>query len=229
MMTARRLIAYTASVCLVLIILIQQVVTRGSLSDFDKTAREVAREINAPHDFFSVTVMFGLRGIILTVCLPLLGWLSWKRRSWVPITGFLIVLLFETGIAGALKISVGRIFPYQYENFFNRMMIGQDEMAFPSGHAANCVALWGYIAWYFTHAGTRARRTAIQLVVVASFIVGISSWLIRTHWPTDLLAGFAVGLISLLAVIGLYTALGLNPEARMQHSQEVHRETADAQ
>ncbi len=229
MLTARRLFSYTTAACLVLAILIQQVVSRGTLSEFDRSAREVAREINAPHDFFSVTVMFGLRGIILTICLPILGWLSWKRRSWVPIAGFVIVLLLETGIAGALKISVGRIFPYQYENFWSRMMIGQDEMAFPSGHAANCVALWGYVAWYFTYAGTRARRTALQLVVIASLIVGVSSWLIRTHWPTDLVAGFAVGAISLLAVIGLYTALGLNPEATIQRSAEVRRETADAQ
>ena len=229
MLTAHRLSKYTTVACLVLAVLIQQVVSRGLLSDFDKTARDVARNLDAPHDFFSVTVMLGLRGIILTICLPILGWLSWKRRSWVPIAGFLMVLVFETGIAGALKISVGRIFPYQYENFWNRMMIGQDEMAFPSGHAANCVALWGYVAWYFTNAGTRARQIAIRLVVVASLIVGVSSWLIRTHWPTDLLAGYAVGLISLLAVIGLYTALGLNPEATIPRSQEAHHETADAQ
>ena len=78
MLTARHLFRYTTAACLVLAILIQQVVSRGSLSDFDRAAREVARDINAPHGFFSVTVMFGLRGIILTICLPILGWLSWK-------------------------------------------------------------------------------------------------------------------------------------------------------
>ena len=229
MLTARRLSMYTTTACLVLAILIQQVVSRGALSDFDKTARETARDLNAPHDFFSVTVMFGLRGIILTICLPILGWVSWKRRSWIPIAGFFLVLLLETGIAGALKISVGRIFPYQYENFWNRMMIGQDEMAFPSGHAANCVALWGYVAWYFTQAGSIQRRVGIWLVTLASCIVGVSSWLIRTHWPTDLVAGYAVGLAALLAVIGFYTALGFNPEATTGHSQEAHHETADVQ
>ena len=229
MLTARRLTTYTATVCIVLSILIQQVVSRGFLSDFDKTARLTSRDIDASIDFFSVTVMFGLRGIILTICLPILGWVSWKRRSWIPIAGFLIVLLLETGIAGALKISVGRIFPYQYENFFSRMMIGQDELAFPSGHAANCVALWGYVVWYFTQAGSVSRRVGTWLVVLASCTVGVSSWLIRTHWPTDLLAGYTVGLAALLAVIGLYTALGFNPEATSHRSQEVHRETADAQ
>jgi membrane-associated phospholipid phosphatase len=229
MLTARRLTTYTATVCIILTVLIQQVVTRGFLSNFDKTARLAAKEINASRDIFSVTVMFGLRGIILTICLPILGWVSWKRRSWIPIAGFIIVLLVETGIAGALKISVGRIFPYQYENFFSRMMIGQDELAFPSGHAANCVALWGYVAWYFTQAGSVSRRVGMWLVTLASIIVGISSWLIRTHWPTDLVAGYAVGLAALFAVIGLYTALGFNPEATTRRLQEVHRETADAQ
>lgn len=229
MLTARRLTTYTVTVCMVLAILIQQVVTRGFLSDFDKTARLTSRDIDASIDIFSVTVMLGLRGIILTICLPILGWVSWKRRSWIPIAGFVIVLLLETGIAGALKISVGRIFPYQYENFFSRMMIGQDELAFPSGHAANCVALWGYVVWYFTQAGSVSRRVGTWLVVLASCIVGVSSWLIRTHWPTDLVAGYAVGLAALWAVIGLYTALGFNPEATARHSQEVRRETADVQ
>lgn len=229
MLTARRLTTYTITVCMVLAILIQQVVTRGFLSNFDKTARLTSREIDASVDFFSVTVMLGLRGIILTICLPILGWVSWKRRSWIPIAGFIIVLLLETGIAGALKISVGRIFPYQYENFFSRMMIGQDELAFPSGHAANCVALWGYVVWYFTQAGSVSRRIGMWLVALASCIVGVSSWLIRTHWPTDLVAGYAVGLLALWAVIGLYTALGFNPEATAHHLQEVHHETADAQ
>ena len=67
MLTAHRLSKYTTVACLVLAVLIQQVVSRGLLSDFDKTAREIARDINAPHDFFSVTVMLGLRGIILTM------------------------------------------------------------------------------------------------------------------------------------------------------------------
>ena len=229
MLTTRRLNAYIATTVMVLAVLIQQVVTEGLLSDFDRSARLTARSIRASHDVFSVTVMLGLRGIILTVCLPILGWVSLKRRSWLPIAGFLIVLVFETGIAGALKISVGRIFPYQYESFFSRMMIGQDEMAFPSGHAANCVALWGYMVWYFTQAGSVLRRAGIWLVVLASCIVGVSSWLIRTHWPTDLLAGYAVGFSALVAVIGLYTALGFNPEATTHYSQEAHRETADAQ
>jgi membrane-associated phospholipid phosphatase len=229
MLTARRLTTYTATLCIFLAVLIQQVVTRGFLSDFDKASRVTARDINASKDIFSVTVMFGLRGIILTVCLPILGWISWKRRSWVPIAGFIIVLLLETGIAGALKISVGRIFPYQYVNVFSKMMIDQKELAFPSGHAANCVALWGYVAWYFTQAGSVARRVGTWLVFLASCLVGVSSWLIRTHWPTDLLAGQAVGLAALLAVIGLYTALGFNPEATTGHSPKVHRETADAQ
>ena len=229
MLTARRLNTYVCVLSLLLVILVQQVVAWGWLSDLDESAGNTAKKLRASQDIFSVTVMFGLRGIILTVCLPVLGWLSWKRKSWVPIAGFVLVLLFETGIAGALKIAIGRIFPYQFDDFFYSMLVNVDEKAFPSGHAANSVALWGYMAWYFTCTGTIARRIAVSAVVIASCTVVVSSWLIRTHWPTDLIAGCIIGCIALLGVIGLYTALGLNPEARIHHSPKVHRETADAQ
>ena len=89
-----------------------------------------AKDIKASQDIFSVTVMLGLRGIILTICLPWMAWLSWKRRTWIPIAGFVLVLLFETGLAGALKMAVGRSFPYQYKG---HKLLDTNHLAFPSG------------------------------------------------------------------------------------------------
>ncbi len=213
MLTPRRLNAYAAGLTIVLAVLVQQVVGIGWLSGLDRAAYETARDINASRDIFSVTVMFGLRGIILAVCLPWLGWISWRSKSWLPIGGFLLVLVFETGIAGALKISVGRIFPYQLRDFFDFMRLETDEMAFPSGHAANAVALWGYVAWFVSQGRPSLRRFLYTLVAVGWIVVGISSWLLRTHWPTDILAGFAVGGIALVTVVGVVSAVTSNLSA----------------
>lgn len=213
MWTPRRLNAYIASISVILAVLVQQVVGWGGLSHFDRTALETARDINANRDIFSVTVMFGLRGIILTVCLPLLGFLSWRRKSWYPIGGFIVVLLFETGIAGAIKMSVGRIFPYQLRDYFDLMRIDSGQMAFPSGHAANALALWGYTAWYLTLNNKKWRTAAYTIVGIGCIEVGISSWLIRTHWPTDLFAGFGVGAIALITVTCSMRALNVNLSA----------------
>lgn len=209
-MSARKYNLWNIAFFLILVFLVQQVVGWAWLSDFDKSAVRTARRIQANRDIFSVTVMVGLRGIILTICLPWLGWLSWRRKSWIPIAGFILVLLFETGLAGALKMAVGRTFPYQNKG---KMLLGTGELAFPSGHATNAVALWGYVAWFVTQGRRNWRRFACALSVLAWITVGVSSWLLRTHWPTDLLAGFLLGAIALLAVINLYVAAGFNHAA----------------
>ena len=97
------------------------------------------------------------RGIILTVCLPWLAWRSWRYRTWLPVGGFVLVLLFETGLVGALKVAIGRSFPYQ-----GPMVLEAGFLAFPSGHAGNVVALWGFCAWYFAR-----RRPALRTVLSA--------------------------------------------------------------
>lgn len=204
---------WTVVIGLVMAVMVQQVVSMGWLAHFDQDAVRLARRIRATRDIISVTVMLGLRGLILTICLPLMGWISWKRRSWLPIGGFLLVLLVETGLTGSLKMVIGRTFPYQTKRVED-MMIDAGELAFPSGHAANAAALWGYVAWYVSMQWSRrARLGMLLLTVLASITVGVSSWLLRSHWPSDLLAGSLIGLVSLISVVALYTACGFNPRA----------------
>lgn len=213
MLTARRLTLLTVVIGVVLAVMVQQVVSMGWLAQFDKDAVRMARRIRATRDIISVTVMLGLRGLILTICLPLMGWISWKRRSWLPVGGFLLVLLIETGLTGGLKMVVGRTFPYQTKSVED-MLIDAGELAFPSGHAANAAALWGYVAWYVSMQWSRVRRISVLVLAgLASVIVGVSSWLLRSHWPSDLVAGSLIGLVSLISVVGLYTACGFNPRA----------------
>lgn len=206
--TPRRLNALVV-VCAVLTgLLTWQVVTWGSLSQFDIWAAKQARLLRPDREFWEVTVMLGLRGIILTLTLPLLAWRSWRDRSWTAVGGYVLVLLFETGLVGALKISVGRSFPYQ-----GPMVIDTGLLAFPSGHGGNVVALWGFVAWYYGRRRPGLRWPLALATALFTLTVGVSSWLIRTHWPTDLAAGNLLGLIALATVIALFNAMGINPAA----------------
>ena len=230
-MTTRRLVATVVAMTVLIALLSQMVIMqRGYVhqvyvlpqSDgrtwfewFDWYSIRLARRLVEDKTFFEATVLLGLRGLILSICLPILGLVAWRRRSWAPVVGFLIVLLFETGLAGSMKLAMGREFPWQSWPQMGELESG--ELAFPSGHATNVVALLGYMAWYFTKAGSVLRRISWGLVAIASAIVSLSSWLIRTHWPTDLVAGSAYGVIALVTVIALYQAAGLNPSATAQH------------
>lgn len=206
---AKRTLNVTVAVCAVLTgVLVWQVVGWGALSRLDVNAARTARELRPNRDLFEITVMLGLRGIILTVCLPLLAWTSWRARSWRAIGGFVLVLLFETGLVGVLKVAVGRSFPYQGD-----MVLEAGYLAFPSGHAGNVVALWGYCAWWYSRGNRALRRSLWALVVLFTATVGVSSWLIRTHWPTDLFAGFALGALALVTVVALMSAVEVSRPA----------------
>jgi membrane-associated phospholipid phosphatase len=204
----RTLNTVVAACAAVTALLVWQVVGWGTLSRFDVSAAGTARRLKPNRDLFEVTVMLGLRGIILTVCLPLLAWRSWRDRSWEAIGGFLLVLLFETGLVGVLKVAVGRSFPYQGD-----MVLEAGFLAFPSGHAGNVVALWGFCAWYYSRRRPRLRPLLWTLVVLFTATVGVSSWLIRTHWPTDLFAGYALGALALVTVVSAIRAVEISRPA----------------
>ena len=232
MMTTRRLVATVVAMTVLIALLCQMVIMqRGYVHEvyvlpqsdgrtwfewFDWYSIRLARRLVEDKTFFEITALLGLRGLILSVCVPILALVSWRRRTWAPIVGFVIVLLFETGLAGSMKVAMGRQFPW--ESWPRVGALESGELAFPSGHATNVVALLGYMAWYFTKAGSIMRKVAWGLVAAVSILVSVSSWLIRTHWPTDLVAGTAYGVIALVTVIVLYNAAGLNPSATVQHS-----------
>ena len=182
-------------------------------------AVQTARRLVPDKGIFRYTVSFGLRGALLTLFIPLLVWVSRKRQTWTPIIGFLIVLLFETGMTGALKLAVGRELPWQSWPLMGRLETG--ELGFPSGHATNVPALIGYVVWYFTPDKSTLRKIGWCIVGFLAVLVNISSWLIRTHWPTDLYAGNAIGLIALLTVIAFMNASGLSPWATPRQTREV--------
>jgi len=206
--TPARLRTVVGTLSAAVAVIVWQVVGWGPLSRFDVSAAKEARRLRPNRDLFEITVMFGLRGIILTVCLPYLAWRCWKDRLLWPAVGFVTVLLFETGMLGAMKVAVGRSFPYQGD-----MVLEAGFLAFPSGHAGNVVALWGYMAWYVSLRRPLLKPVLWAFVVAATATVGVSSWLLRTHWPTDLVAGFLMGGIALVATVAAVQATGLSQTA----------------
>jgi membrane-associated phospholipid phosphatase len=219
MITPRRLIALNIVLFAVVVMLTRRVVTSGGFVGFDLWAMRMARHLSPSRDWLLVTDKLALRGMILTICIPFMVWLARRERTWTPVVGLLLVLAFETGMTGSLKVAVGRTFPYE-----RHLRLGTDSLAFPSGHATNAAALWGYVLWYVTDARREWRRAAMAAWVSILVIAGVSSWLLRTHWPTDLLAGYAIGGIAVSAVVAMLVALDLNPAARFPHWHAVHRE-----
>jgi membrane-associated phospholipid phosphatase len=78
-------------------------------------------------------------------------------------------------------------------------------MGFPSGHATAAAAFFGSVI-YLTASLPRATRNAVwTLAVVSILLVGVTRVSLGAHWPTDALAGMALG-ISLASAARLLTS-----------------------
>ncbi|HEV2619930.1 MAG TPA: phosphatase PAP2 family protein, partial [Acidobacteriaceae bacterium] len=83
-------------------------------------------------------------------------------------------------------------------------LVTEHSFSFPSGHSAGAVVLYGivtYLIWSHLHDFVeRAGVIASALLLIAG--IGASRVYIGVHYPTDVAAGYLVGLLWLLSLIG---------------------------
>ena len=127
------------------------------------------------------------------------GILLWKRRLRRD------AVLLVAGMTGAavldtvLKLHFRRVRPDVPWAF-----VTEHSFSFPSGHSAGAVVLYGvvtYLVWkHLRTAWQRIGVVAAGLLIVAG--IGASRVYLGVHYPTDVAAGYLVGLMWLVPVIG---------------------------
>ncbi len=151
-------------------------------------------ELHAWLDYF---VVLGQRGPTAVMVAAWLLWRSWRQHTLRPLLVLAVALLLLNVTVGAAKLGMGRLGPH-YAN-----TIGANEMwltgdIFPSGHTANAVVTWGILAYLAATHRTRRYLSAVSAVVALG--VGLTTVYLGTHWLTDVLLGWAAGVLILLAL-----------------------------
>ena len=67
--------------------------------------------------------------------------------------------------------------------------------SFPSGHSTNAVTVYGSLSMY-----KRGSRVLLALGILLPLLVGISRVCVGVHYPTDVLCGWLLGLVVIVAV-----------------------------
>jgi len=145
-----------------------------------------------------VTTQLGAVPLLMVIAIVVAG-LLWWRGAQVVVAVAPGAALGVAGVgAGLAKQAVGRTRPPAALRLLAEM-----DQSFPSGHAADSAAL--YLTLALVLAVFVLRRPLARAAVVAAGLlmtgsIGLSRLILGVHWPSDVLAGWALGTTAALMV-----------------------------
>lgn len=107
-----------------------------------------------------------------------------------------LLYLFSAYTSGLAKLVADQPRPFEYDGRV-RQLVDALSGGFPSFHAQNTLVLWGFLAM-------QARRRWLSILAATLItLVGLSRLYLGVHFPTDVLGGYVIGAIVLLAFLRL--------------------------
>ncbi|MFF7679206.1 phosphatase PAP2 family protein [Actinacidiphila glaucinigra] len=149
------------------------------------------------HAFLDYFVVLGQRGPTAVIVASWLGWRAWRQRTLHPLLVLGTSLLLLNVTVGSVKYGLGRLGPHYATSAGSAELFAGGDI-FPSGHTANAVVTWGVLAYLATTPWVR--RVTSVIAALLALGVGMTTIYLGTHWVSDVLLGWAAGLLILLAL-----------------------------
>lgn len=200
-MTKKRF--FLAGGALVLFLIILYFVVEGKTSEFDgaiqnvffSARNEVLNQVVACFTHVGDTVS------IVILCLLLLI-LPWTRKWYgIPVSAAAIV---ASSMNHYIKGIIQRPRPDVAMH-----LIEQGGWSFPSGHSITSMVVFGLLIWLVRHNVENKKTANIWTVVlVIPWIgIGLSRIYVGVHYPTDVLAGWCLGIVILMIAVSVVEAV----------------------
>ncbi len=110
------------------------------------------------------------------------------------------VLIIAAAGATALNILLKHLFGRSRPMLWERVVdVGQ--YSFPSGHAMISMVTYGMIGYLLSTEFPQWRGRILSLTMALVMGIGLSRLYLGVHWPTDIMAGYAAGIVWLLTCI----------------------------
>ncbi len=134
--------------------------------------------------------------LVLAFCIGCFGLFLLIRQKWIEA----IALFVTTSGAIGLNILLKNVFARSRPTLWQHLVSVHD-YSFPSGHAMVSLVIYGLIGYWLA---TRFRewRSLVSIVTISLIsLIGLSRMYLGVHWPTDIAAGYAAGLVWLATCI----------------------------
>jgi undecaprenyl-diphosphatase len=132
--------------------------------------------------------------VLIAACAGCALWLWWVGRGRLGLT-LLLIALIGRGLSEAQKYWIARVRPDVEPH-----LVVVKTSSFPSGHAASSMIFYLALAIALT-AGTRWSRPAAASAVLLSLLIGTSRVMLGVHWPSDVIGGWAFGMLWVLLTL----------------------------
>lgn len=152
-----------------------------------------------------LSTYLGNGGIVwIIIALSLLFSKKYRKIGVMAIAALILSTILGEGI---LKHIVRRIRPSSNIPAFDLLIQRPLSYSFPSGHTTSSFAVAGVLARYF-------RSYTIEFFGLAS-IIAFSRLYLYIHYPTDVLAGVALGLICSGIIVYIFNKVDINSKVLM--------------
>lgn len=185
--------------CIMVFFFLGREILEGEALHFDDRAFQWADSLGSAAftQFMVVITFFASRYFITAVSLVLIFYFLFVRKHrWYSLKVPVIAL-------GSISLNLILKFLFNRPRPLVPHLVESAGLSFPSGHAMISASFYGlilYLVW--NHVAHKGLRMALTLLLVAMIIlIGFSRVYLHVHYATDVMAGFAAGLLWVIIAI----------------------------
>ena len=134
--------------------------------------------------------------VLITAGVVVASWLWLRGHRHLPLALIAIVAIGRL-LSEAQKHWIARVRPDLEPH-----LVVVKTSSFPSGHATSSMIFYLTLVLVLT-AGTRWHRAAVAGAVALSLLIGTSRVMLGVHWPSDVIGGWAFGMLWVLLTLKL--------------------------
>jgi undecaprenyl-diphosphatase len=128
------------------------------------------------------------------------GWLAYRGKRHAAL------ILLVASFTGRLLVIAEKAYFARLRPEENLRLVEVHYQSFPSGHSANSMIVYlGFALLAFDDPDRR--RWAIAAALALTLLIGLSRPMLGVHWPSDVIAGWAFGMLWTLLCVSLGSRL----------------------